>query len=84
MIFCLQFLNEETLKFMSVQKIKSLLKIIAQVANDSIKIKDPVKIKKKLFKVKETIKIFENVSNKYKEEETSLFFNSHPNSVIKI
>jgi hypothetical protein len=43
---------------MSVQKIKSLLKIIAQVANDSAKIKDSSKINKKLFKVKEIIKIF--------------------------
>lgn len=52
---------------MSVQKIKSLLKIIAQVANDSTKIKDSAKINKKLFKVKEIIKIFQNLSNKYKE-----------------
>jgi hypothetical protein len=58
LIFCLQFLNEETVKFMSVQKIKSLLKIIAQVANDSAKIKDALKISKKLFKIKEIVKIF--------------------------
>jgi hypothetical protein len=42
---------------MSVQKIKSLIKIIAQVANDSIKIKDSRQINIKLFKVKEIINI---------------------------